>query len=62
MTITEYISSVRIEHAKNLLATTSAPIGSIALNVGIDDANYFTRIFKKFVGMSPTEYRQSKEI
>ena len=62
VTITEYISSVRIEHAKNLLATTSAPIGSIALNVGIDDANYFTRIFKKFVGMSPTEYRQSKEI
>ena len=61
ITITEYISNIRVEHAKNLLATTGAPIGSIALNVGIDDANYFTRVFKKTVGMSPTEYRQSKQ-
>ncbi len=57
-TITEYITHVRIEHAKNLLTTTDASIGNIALNVGFEDVNYFSRLFKKHTGCSPCKYRK----
>jgi AraC-like DNA-binding protein len=57
ITITDFIAKVRVEHAKRLLITTNASIGSISLNVGYDNANYFTRVFKKNVGFSPTDYR-----
>lgn len=59
MTVTEYIMYVRIERAKMLLLTTDAPIGNIALNVGFEDANYFSRIFKKKEGCSPLQYRKN---
>ena len=58
-TITEHISRVRIERAKMLLQETEAPIGNIALNVGFDDINYFSRVFKKITSISPLEYRKS---
>ena len=57
-TITEYITHVRIEHAKNLLTTTDVSIGNIALNVGFEDVNYFSRLFKKHTGCSPCKYRK----
>ena len=57
-TLTEYITYVRIEHAKNLLTTTDASIGNIALNVGFEDVNYFSRLFKKHTGCSPCKYRK----
>ena len=50
----------RIERAKTLLVTTEAPIGNIALNVGFDDENYFSRTFRKVVGSTPTQYRLGK--
>ena len=61
MSITDYIRKIRLEHAKRLLQATSVPINSIALNVGYHDANYFSRIFTKEVGISPSEYRYRKE-
>lgn len=60
-TVGEYIRAVRIENAKRLLRTTSVPVGSVALNVGFSDINYFARLFRREVGMSPTEYRESAE-
>jgi two-component system response regulator YesN len=57
-TITEYIQNVRINRAKILLQSTNVPINNIALNVGYIDTNYFSRIFKKQVGLSPQEYRK----
>ncbi|MBR2907721.1 MAG: PocR ligand-binding domain-containing protein [Clostridia bacterium] len=57
ITLTSYVTQVRLERAKALLLTTDAPIGSIALNVGFDDLNYFSRVFKKTIGCTPTEYR-----
>ena len=57
ITITGYINQIRIERAKILLLTTDAPIGSIALNSGFDDINYFSRVFKKITGVSPMQYR-----
>ena len=57
-TITEHITYVRIKRAKMLLSETNAPIGNIALNVGFDDVNYFTRVFKKATNLSPSQYRK----
>jgi len=51
-----YLNSVRIFHAKRLLRTSSQNMSEIGLAVGIHDINYFSRLFKKKVGMSPSEY------
>lgn len=59
ITLTSYIHKVRIERAKALLSSTNAPVSSIALNVGYIDANHFSRIFKKWVGLSPQKYRKT---
>ncbi|MDO4327964.1 MAG: AraC family transcriptional regulator [Lachnospiraceae bacterium] len=57
MTITNYINTTRIRQALILLNTTHNSIQSIALHCGFPDANYFTRVFKKYQGMTPKEYR-----
>ncbi len=53
----EYIGIMRIEKAKELLLNTDLPIGEIAERTGYYDQNYFSRIFKKMVGVSPKTYR-----
>lgn len=58
MSLTQYIRKVRLDNAKRLLANTTASVGNIALNVGYSDANYFTRLFTREVGMTPTEFRK----
>jgi len=55
----QYILQVRMERAKNLLKNISAPIGVIATSVGYTDALQFSKIFKKYAGMSPREYRKT---
>ncbi|MCZ8516877.1 AraC family transcriptional regulator [Paenibacillus filicis] len=60
ITLTDYQQKRRIEEAKVLLKTDRASIGWIAGYVGFDDAGYFTRIFKRLEGVSPSEYRNSK--
>ena len=57
MSMTEYIRKVRFDNAKRLLATTTVSVSNIALNVGYHDANYFTRLFVREEGITPTEYR-----
>jgi two-component system response regulator YesN len=57
MNITDYITQVRIDRAKGLLHGTHLKTYEIAGLVGYQDDKYFTRIFKKRVGMTPTEYR-----
>ena len=55
---TKYIISQRIHLAKELLETTNLSITEISLTCGYDDINFFSRVFKENVGMSPTSYRQ----
>lgn len=55
----EYINQVRMEKAKALLKNTLYLAYEIAEMVGFRDANYFSLAFKKYTGMSPTEYRDS---
>ena len=54
-----YINRVRIEKAATLLKNTSISMTDIAMNVGFDDPNYFTRTFKKHFGTTPSAYRTS---
>ncbi|MCM1134163.1 MAG: AraC family transcriptional regulator [Clostridium sp.] len=58
-TLTEYVNRKRIRHAVSLLNTTSMQIQTIAQYCGIPDVNYFTKTFKKYIGTTPKEYRDS---
>ena len=54
----EYLNELRIEKAKELLKDVRYKTYEVAEKVGIPDAHYFSRLFKKYVGMTPTEYRE----
>lgn len=55
-----FIEEVRITKAREMLINTSLSISSVAENVGFRDPLYFSRVFKRSVGASPTEYRKGK--
>lgn len=59
-TLTDYIASRRIDMAKSMLERTDRSVTEIASKVGFTDINYFTRIFKKQTGITPTGWRDSK--
>lgn len=63
MSITNYINQVRMEKAGEILRNrTSSPyMKEIALSIGIDDQLYFSRLFKKYYHMSPSEYREEHQ-
>jgi two-component system response regulator YesN len=62
VTFTEYLTNLRIDYACKLLTTTDIPINEIAGKVGYDDYFYFSRVFKKIKGKSPSSYRMEGEI
>ncbi|MEL7596906.1 MAG: AraC family transcriptional regulator, partial [Clostridiaceae bacterium] len=53
----DFITEIRIKKAIELFANESLNIKEIAYQVGYRDANYFSRVFKKMIGMSPKDYR-----
>ena len=57
-TVADYITEYRIDKASVMLRSTDCSISEIASNTGFDDANYFSRVFKKTTGLSPTEYKK----
>ena len=59
-TLNQYITDYRMEQAKRLLVDPRNRITDISAKVGYSDGSYFGKIFKKQVGMSPSEYRDSK--
>ena len=52
------LDNYRIKKAQDLLKTTKLPISIIAAKVGMPDYNYFSRIFKKRTGKTPSQYRK----
>ncbi len=54
----QYIQSLRISNAQTLLETTNYNVSEIAQILGYDDPFYFSRVFKKQSGLSPTEFRR----
>lgn len=59
-TFVSYVNIARCERAKSMLIETSASIGAISAACGFSDQSYFTKVFKKHVGVSPVEFRQRK--
>ncbi|PHV69409.1 DNA-binding response regulator [Sporanaerobium hydrogeniformans] len=55
----EYVTDIRIENAKRLL-DRGISIKEVGIEVGYSDPNYFSRIFKKIVGLTPTEFKEVK--
>ena len=51
-----YINFLRISNAKQLIATTELPFSEIAYLVGIEDRYYFSKLFKKITGQTPSDY------
>ena len=47
-----------LEEAKQLLESGDTPIEAVAFDVGYSDSSFFTRLFKRKVGMTPARYRQ----
>jgi YesN/AraC family two-component response regulator len=60
MTFSDYLTHVRIEKAKELLARCDLRLGDISVLVGYDDPKYFSQIFRKVAGMSPLDYQRSR--
>ena len=57
-TVNQYVMHVRISKAKSLLRFSEDSIEEIGVQVGIPDANYFSRAFRRVEGISPSEYRK----
>lgn len=52
-----YLTNIRIDRAKVLLKDVSFNIKEVGKSVGYADSNYFTKVFKRSIGISPSEYR-----
>ncbi|ADN03027.1 transcriptional regulatory protein [Spirochaeta thermophila DSM 6192] len=57
-TFGEYITSVRVERAKELLREGRLNVTEVAFRVGFKSSNYFSYVFKRYEGVSPTAYRR----
>ncbi|MEW9668325.1 helix-turn-helix domain-containing protein [Ammoniphilus sp. 3BR4] len=60
VSIVDFINKMRIEKALLYLEQTDLTVQQIANHVGFEDANYFSRTFKKYVQISPSEFRSTK--
>lgn len=53
-----FVLHLRMEKARRMLSTSDVPISDIAVNCGIDDAGYFTRVFKQLYHITPSQFRK----
>ena len=58
-TINQFITQVRIYHAKQFLKDSSLSLSAIALRTGYHDANYFSKAFKRETGITPKAFREN---
>ena len=59
-TFSEYLNCIRIRRATQLLKSSSGSINEIAEKTGYSDALYFSKVFRRLIGMSPREFRRLK--
>ncbi|WP_163183241.1 response regulator [Neobacillus sedimentimangrovi] len=59
MTFIDYLTELRIKQAKMMIVDQGKSLKEICYSVGYKDPNYFSRVFKKHTGLSPTEYRKA---
>lgn len=55
--VNQYLTEVRLTHSQELLRNTALTVYEIARKCGFSDQNYFTKVFRKHLGMTPSEYR-----
>lgn len=58
-TIVDFLTKLRIEKAKKLLEDEEMPISRIVTAIGFNDAKYFSKVFKKYVNITPNDYRKN---
>ena len=58
MSPNDYLRRCRMERAAELLRTTDLPVSDVCVQIGVPDAQYFSRVFKTFYGVTPTAYRE----
>jgi two-component system response regulator YesN len=61
MLLSKYVTKLRTDQAKRWLRETEKSIYSISLMLGYQDEKYFSKLFKKVVGMTPFEYRNGEK-
>ncbi len=59
-TVTAYVADRRMEQAMYLLSATRLPISAVGQHCGIQDDNYFTKLFKRHTGKTPRQFRQEQ--
>ena len=59
-TYQNYLIGLRVERAKKLLTETDLKIYEVCEKVGYSDANHFNKVFERFVGMRPSEYKKQR--
>lgn len=59
MRLTEYITNVKMQEAARLIRETQRSVAEISVEVGYENANYFSSLFKKQYGVTPSEYRMN---
>ena len=57
----KYLLTIRMKYAQELLEKGRYAIGLVAMKCGYDDANNFSRTFKREIGMKPSEYAESRK-
>ncbi len=60
VTFVEYVTSVRMELAKNYLLHTRLPVSVVAEKLGYEDAGYFGKVFRKYTGQTPKGFRHAE--
>lgn len=58
-TFVEYLTNLRINRAKEIIQTSDQSIKQVGIMVGYKDPNYFSRIFRSVVGISPSDFRKN---
>lgn len=61
MSLWNYLTEIRIRHARELLTQTDLKSYEVAFQVGYDNPSYFSKLFKKHENMSPNEYRERRK-
>lgn len=54
----EYVHTLRLEEAKQMLEASALPVEAVALELGYEDASFFNRLFRRNVGLTPAAYRR----
>ena len=57
-TITDYVNQKRMQHAAELLQNTTLQVQTVAQHCGFLDVHYFSKVFKKYIGKTPKEFKQ----